>query len=50
MQRLSKPATYLRFGGEGHLLVGAANLQDYWGRVLEFYEKELAPAAGAKAN
>ncbi|WP_246193095.1 S9 family peptidase [Pseudoxanthomonas yeongjuensis] len=50
MQRLSKPATYLRYGGEGHLLVGAANLQDYWGRVLKFYEKELAPAASRTAN
>src|SRR3546814_21094272 len=40
MQRLSKPATYLRYGGESHLFVGAANLQDYWNRVLAFYEKE----------
>lgn len=50
MQRLSKPATYLRYGGEGHLLVGSANLQDYWGRVLEFYAKELAPTADAMPN
>src|SRR3546814_8757842 len=35
MQRLSKPATYLRYGGESHLLVGAANLQDYWNRSEE---------------
>lgn len=41
LQRLNKDVTYLRYGGEGHVLAGAANLKDYWQRVIAFFEQHL---------
>ncbi|RYG98016.1 MAG: S9 family peptidase, partial [Alphaproteobacteria bacterium] len=48
MNKLKKDVIYLRYGGESHVLAGAANLQDYWQRVLEFLDAKLAPAAKAR--
>ena len=45
LQRLGKQATYLRYGGEGHVLAAAANLRDYWTRVLAFFGEHLADDA-----
>ncbi len=50
LQRLGKEATYLRYGGEEHVLTKAANLVDYWKRVLAFLDekvKNAKPAGGA---
>ncbi len=41
LQRLNKNVTYLRYGGEGHVLASAANLRDYWKRVLSFFDEHL---------
>ncbi len=41
MQRLNKEAIYLRYGGEAHVLAAAANLKDYWKRVLAFFDQHL---------
>lgn len=48
MNKLKKDVIYLRYGGESHVLAGAANLQDYWQRVLEFLDAKLAPAGKAR--
>jgi dipeptidyl aminopeptidase/acylaminoacyl peptidase len=50
LQRLGKEATYLRYGGEEHVLVKAANLVDYWKRVLAFFDEKVknAKAAGGR--
>lgn len=50
LQRLGKPATYLRYAGEGHVLAAAANLRDYWKRVLAFFGEHLGDAPGAGGN
>jgi dipeptidyl aminopeptidase/acylaminoacyl peptidase len=50
LQRLGKEATYLRYGGEEHVLTKAANLIDYWKRVLAFFDekvKNAKPAGGS---
>lgn len=47
MNKLQKEVIYLRYGGESHVLAGAANLQDYWQRVLEFLDQKMN--AGPKA-
>lgn len=44
MNKLKKDVIYLRYGGESHVLAGAANLHDYWQRVLEFLDAKMAPA------
>jgi dipeptidyl aminopeptidase/acylaminoacyl peptidase len=44
LQRLGKEATYLRYGGEDHVLNQAANLVDYWRRVLAFFEEKVKNA------
>jgi dipeptidyl aminopeptidase/acylaminoacyl peptidase len=36
LQRLKKPATYLEYGGEGHVLASYPNLVDFWTRVTSF--------------
>lgn len=41
LQRLNKEVIYLRYGGEGHVLASAANLRDYWKRVLDFLNRHL---------
>lgn len=50
LQRLGKEATYLRYGGEEHVLAKAANLVDYWKRVIAFLDekvKNAKPAGGS---
>ena len=50
LQRLGKEATYLRYGGEEHVLAQAANLVDYWKRVIAFLDekvKNAKPAGGS---
>jgi dipeptidyl aminopeptidase/acylaminoacyl peptidase len=50
LQRLGKEATYLRYGGEEHVLTKAANLVDYWKRVIAFLDekvKNAKPAGGS---
>jgi len=42
LQRLGKEALYLRYGGEGHVLFSAANLHDYWQRLLAFLGEHVA--------
>lgn len=41
LSRLQKDGTYLRYGGEGHVLQSAANLRDYWRRVIAFFDRHL---------
>ena len=41
MKRLNKDVTYLRYGGEGHVLAVQANLADYWTRVIGFLDEKL---------
>jgi len=41
LQKLKKDVTYLRYGGEGHVLASGANLKDYWSRILQFLEKHI---------
>jgi dipeptidyl aminopeptidase/acylaminoacyl peptidase len=42
LQSLKKAVTYLRYGGEGHVLASGANLKDYWSRILQFLEKHMS--------
>jgi dipeptidyl aminopeptidase/acylaminoacyl peptidase len=48
MQRLNKDVTYLRYGGESHVLAAAANLNDYWKRLFAFFDKHLQAKKTAK--
>lgn len=50
LKRLQKDVTYLRYGGESHVLAQYPNLVDYWQRVLAFFDGKLkgAPAAPAQ--
>lgn len=41
LKRLGKDVTYLRYGGEGHVLAAQANLIDYWKRVIRFLDAHL---------
>jgi len=41
LQRLGKEATYLRYQGEGHVLMKAPNLVDYWKRVIAFFDERV---------
>ena len=50
LQRLGKQATYLRYTGEGHVLSAAANLRDYWTRVLAFFDTHLGQATPPAAD
>ena len=43
LKRLHKDVTYLRYGGEGHVLEAYPNLNDYWNRVLPFLAEHLHP-------
>ncbi len=43
LKRLGKDVTYLRYGGEGHVLASYENLVDYWNRVMAFYDQRLGP-------
>jgi len=50
LKRLDKDVTYLRYGGEGHVLAAYANLVDYWNRITTFYHERLmqnSPSGGA---
>jgi dipeptidyl aminopeptidase/acylaminoacyl peptidase len=44
LQRLGKEATYLRYGGEDHVLMQGANLVDYWRRVIAFLDGKVKNA------
>jgi len=48
LKRLGKDVTYLRYGGESHVLAAQANLIDYWKRVIRFLDEHLKTDA-AKA-
>ncbi|HEY7114360.1 MAG TPA: prolyl oligopeptidase family serine peptidase [Thermoanaerobaculia bacterium] len=45
LKRLGKDVTYLRYGGEGHVLAAQANLVDYWKRVIRFLDAHLKSEA-----
>jgi dipeptidyl aminopeptidase/acylaminoacyl peptidase len=47
LKRLGKEVTYLRYGGEGHVLAQYPNLVDYWKRVIAFYDEKLKGHAPA---
>jgi dipeptidyl aminopeptidase/acylaminoacyl peptidase len=49
LKRLGKDVTYLRYGGESHVLAAQANLIDYWKRVIRFLDDRLKSDA-AKAG
>jgi dipeptidyl aminopeptidase/acylaminoacyl peptidase len=49
LKRLGKDVTYLRYGGESHVLAAQANLIDYWNRVIRFLDDRLKSDA-AKAG
>ena len=42
MRRLEKEVVYLRYAGTGHSFVGLHNLQDYWQRLIEWFDTHLA--------
>jgi dipeptidyl aminopeptidase/acylaminoacyl peptidase len=44
LKRLNKDVTYLRYGGEGHVLTADANLIDYWKRVIAFLDSHVKSA------
>jgi dipeptidyl aminopeptidase/acylaminoacyl peptidase len=48
MKRLGKDVTYLRYEGEGHALTSAANIRDYWSRVLPALDKYIGAASGSE--
>jgi dipeptidyl aminopeptidase/acylaminoacyl peptidase len=50
LKRLGKDVTYLRYGGEGHVLAVQANLVDYWTRVIAFLDKHVKGAGGLRAG
>lgn len=55
LKRLNKDVTYLRYGGEGHVLAADTNLIDYWKRVIAFLDARLqvgsvSAAAAASAS
>jgi dipeptidyl aminopeptidase/acylaminoacyl peptidase/roadblock/LC7 domain-containing protein len=41
LQRLGRNVTYLRYGGEGHVLRTVDNLADYWRRVVGFLAEHM---------
>lgn len=41
LQRLGKPVEYRLYGGEGHVISGAANVLDFWRRRLDFLADHL---------
>ena len=45
LKRLGKDVTYLRYGGESHVLAAQSNLVDYWKRVIRFLDAHLKPDA-----
>jgi dipeptidyl aminopeptidase/acylaminoacyl peptidase len=50
LKRLNKDVTYLRYGGEGHLLTNPANVVDYWKRVLAFFDERVKEPKRAVAS
>ena len=50
LKRLGKDVTYLRYGGEGHVLAAQANLVDYWKRVIAFLDEHVKGAGGLRAG
>jgi dipeptidyl aminopeptidase/acylaminoacyl peptidase len=49
LKRLGKDVTYLRYGGESHVLAAQSNLVDYWKRVIRFLD-ERVKGAGTRAE
>ena len=49
LKRLNKDVTYLRYGGEGHVLTADTNLIDYWKRVIAFLDARLQAGSIAAA-
>ena len=50
LARLGKEAEFVRYWGEGHYILGEANLRDYWRRKVEwlnYYLNGGVPMAGA---
>ena len=46
LYRQGKPASFVRYWGEGHLLESPANIEDMWKRIYEWFDRYLAnPAA-----
>ena len=41
LYRLGKPATFVRYWGEGHTLGSPANIRDFWRRVADWFGKYL---------
>src|SRR5688572_16932182 len=41
LKRLGKEAVYLKYAGEDHVIQGAANLRDFWGRVTQWFDGYL---------
>jgi len=50
LQRLGKDATYLRYSQEEHVLTKAANLVDYWKRVIAFFDEKVKGAKTASGS
>jgi dipeptidyl aminopeptidase/acylaminoacyl peptidase len=46
LKSLNKNVTYLRYGGEGHVLAQYGNLMDFWTRLLAFFGENL----GVRSN
>lgn len=43
LRRLGKPATLVRYWGEGHLLAKPANIADLWTRIFAWLEQHATP-------
>ncbi|WP_129778123.1 S9 family peptidase [Peristeroidobacter soli] len=41
LYRLNKPAVFVRYWGEGHLLFNPENIRDKWRRVFEWYDARI---------
>jgi dipeptidyl aminopeptidase/acylaminoacyl peptidase len=50
LRRLGKEVTYANYAGEGHWegRWGAANVKDYWDRVIDWFDTHLQPAPSAQ--
>jgi dipeptidyl aminopeptidase/acylaminoacyl peptidase len=44
LYRSGKPATFVRYWGEGHVITSPANIRDLWQRIYAWFDHYLQPA------
>ena len=49
LHRQGKPAKFLRYWGDGHVLESRGNVQHMWGQVFEWFDRYVANSGGEQA-